>query len=282
MGSYQHAIITDEEARCRSYSIREKRKLIMGVNSPAEITEIWINNGIKKANLSVGKMLVLGMLAGAYIGFGANVFVLATAAGGDPFQSMVAKLIGAALFPVGLMMVILCGAELFTGNNLLTLALMDKKITAGKMLKNWVIVYIGNLIGSVLLAFVLAKSGLFADAAGERAMAIAASKTSIPFMPAVLRGIGCNILVVLACWLQAGAKDMIGKIFAIWFPIMMFVFAGFEHSVANMTYIPLGIFLGADVSWGAFFLANLLPVTIGNLIGGAVVIPFAYYYAYKK
>ena len=282
MGSYQHAIITDEEARCRLYSIREKRKLIMGVNSPAEITEIWINNGIKKANLSVGKMLVLGMLAGAYIGFGANVFVLATAAGGDPFQSMVAKLIGAALFPVGLMMVILCGAELFTGNNLLTLALMDKKITAGKMLKNWVIVYIGNLIGSVLLAFVLAKSGLFADAAGERAMAIAASKTSIPFMPAVLRGIGCNILVVLACWLQAGAKDMIGKIFAIWFPIMMFVFAGFEHSVANMTYIPLGIFLGADVSWGAFFLANLLPVTIGNLIGGAVVIPFAYYYAYKK
>ena len=282
MGSYQHAIITDEEARCRSYSIREKRKLIMGVNSPAEITEIWINNGIKKANLSVGKMLVLGMLAGAYIGFGANVFVLATAAGGDPFQSMVAKLIGAALFPVGLMMVILCGAELFTGNNLLTLALMDKKITAGKMLKNWVIVYIGNLIGSVLLAFVLAKSGLFADAAGERAMAIAASKTSIPFMTAVLRGIGCNILVVLACWLQAGAKDMIGKIFAIWFPIMMFVFAGFEHSVANMTYIPLGIFLGADVSWGAFFLANLVPVTIGNLIGGAVVIPFAYYYAYKK
>ena len=282
MGSYQHAIITDEEARCRLYSIREKRKLIMGVNSPAEITEIWINNGIKKANLSVGKMLVLGMLAGAYIGFGANVFVLATAAGGDPFQSMVAKLIGAALFPVGLMMVILCGAELFTGNNLLTLALMDKKITAGKMLKNWVIVYIGNLIGSVLLAFVLAKSGLFADAAGERAMAIAASKTSIPFMPAVLRGIGCNILVVLACWLQAGAKDMIGKIFAIWFPIMMFVFAGFEHSVANMTYIPLGIFLGADVSWGAFFLANLVPVTIGNLIGGAVVIPFAYYYAYKK
>ena len=113
-------------------------------------------------------------------------------------------------------------------------------------------------------------------------MAIAASKTSIPFMPAVLRGIGCNILVVLACWLQAGAKDMIGKIFAIWFPIMMFVFAGFEHSVANMTYIPLGIFLGADVSWGAFFLANLVPVTIGNLIGGAVVIPFAYYYAYKK
>ena len=253
-----------------------------GVNSPVEITEIWIGNGVKKANLPAVKMLLLGMLAGAYIGFGAYVFILATAAGGDAFQSMIAKLTGAALFPVGLMMVILCGAELFTGNNLLTLALMDKKITAGKMLKNWVIVYIGNLIGSVLLAFLLAKSGLLADAAAERAMAVAASKASIPFMAAVIRGILCNVLVVLACWLQAGAKDLIGKIFGIWFPIMLFVFAGFEHSVANMTYIPMGMFLGADVTIGAFFIGNLLPVTIGNLIGGAVVVPFAYYFAYKK
>ena len=253
-----------------------------GINTPAEIADIWISNGIKKAGLPVGKMLVLGMLAGMYIGFGADVFLLATSAGGDALQTMIGKLAGAALFPVGLMMVILCGAELFTGNNLLTLALMDKKITAGQMLRNWVVVYIGNLIGSVILAFVLAKSGLFADAAGERAMAVAAAKTSIPFMQAVLRGIGCNVLVVLACWLQAGAKDMIGKIFSIWFPIMMFVFAGFEHSVANMTYIPLGMFLGADVSIGAFLACNLLPVTIGNLIGGALIVPCAYYFAYKK
>lgn len=254
----------------------------MGINSPAETADIWINNGVKKAGLPVGKMIVLGMLAGVYIGFGACVFVQATAAGGDAFQSMAAKLIGASLFPVGLMMVILCGAELFTGNNLLALALMDGKITWGKMLRNWCVVYIANLAGSVILAFLLAKSSLFADAAGERAMAIASAKTSIPFMPALIRGILCNILVVLACWFQAGAKDMIGKIFAIWFPIMLFVFAGFEHSVANMTYIPLGIFLGADVTWGAFFIGNLLPVTIGNMIGGAVIIPFAYYYSYKK
>ena len=253
-----------------------------GINTPAEIADIWISNGVKKANLPIGKMLVLGILAGIYIGFGANIFVLATSAGGDAFQSMIGKLIGAALFPVGLMMVILCGAELFTGNNLLTLALMDKKITAGQMLKNWVVVYIGNLIGSVLIAALLAGSGLLTDAVADRAMAIAVSKTSMPFMQAMFRGIGCNILVVLACWLQAGSKEFVGKIFAIWFPIMMFVFAGFEHSIANMTYIPLGIFLGADVTWGAFFAANLLPVTIGNLIGGAVIIPFAYYYAYKK
>lgn len=254
----------------------------MGINTPAEIADIWINNGVKKANLPVAKMLVLGILAGVYIGFGAGIFVLATSAGGDAFQSMIGKLIGSALFPAGLMLVILCGAELFTGNNLLTLALMDKKITAKQMLTNWCVVYVGNLIGSVLIAFLLANSGLFADAAGERAIAIASSKTSIPFIQAVLRGVGCNVLVVLACWMQAGAKDMIGKIFAIWFPIAAFVFLGFEHSVANMTYIPLGMLLGADVGIGAFFAGNLLPVTLGNMIGGAVIVPCAYYFAYKK
>lgn len=252
------------------------------MNSPAEIAGIWIENGIKKAGLSIGKMLVLGIMAGAFIGFGSFVFVLATAAGGDAFQAMMAKLTGAALFPVGLMMVILCGAELFTGNNLMTLALMDRKISAADMLKNWGVVYIGNFIGSLLIAFLFAKSGLLTDAAAERAVAIAGAKTSIPFMPALIRGILCNMLVVLACWMQAGSKELVGKIFAIWFPIMLFVFAGFEHSIANMTYIPMGIFLGADVSWGAMITANLIPVTIGNLIGGAAVVPFAYYYAYRK
>lgn len=252
------------------------------MNSPAEIAGIWIENGIKKAGLSIGKMLVLGIMAGAFIGFGSFVFVLATAAGGDAFQAVMAKLTGAALFPVGLMMVILCGAELFTGNNLMTLALMDKKISAADMLKNWGVVYIGNFIGSLLIAFLFAKSGLLTDAAAERAIAIAGAKTSIPFMPALIRGILCNMLVVLACWMQAGSKELVGKIFAIWFPIMFFVFAGFEHSIANMTYIPMGIFLGADVSWGAMITANLIPVTIGNLIGGAALVPLAYYYAYRK
>ena len=136
----------------------------MGINTPAEITEIWINNGINKAKLPAGKMLVLGMMAGAFIGLGSFVFVLATAAGGDAFQGMMGKLVGAALFPVGLMLVILCGAELFTGNNLMSLALMDKKITAAQMLKNWGLVYIGNFIGSLIVAFLFAKSGLLTDA----------------------------------------------------------------------------------------------------------------------
>ena len=250
--------------------------------APAEIAQVWVNNGVKKAGLSVGKMLILGIFAGMFIGFGAHGFILAGAAGGSAFEAMIAKLIGAAVFPVGLMMVIICGAELFTGNNLLTLALMDKKITAGAMLKNWVIVYIGNLIGSVLLAFLLAKSGLYAEATLAKAVGIAETKAALPFMDALIRGILCNILVVLACWFQAGAKDMVGKIFAIWFPIMLFVFAGFEHSIANMTYIPLGIFLGADVSWAQMFAGNLLPVTLGNMIGGAVIVPVVYYFAYLR
>ena len=247
-------------------------------NSPKEILKIWINNGKNKAALPGYKMVLLGILAGMFIGFGCHVFVLATASE----VTAVSKLIGAALFPVGLMMVIFCGAELFTGNNLMTLALIKKEITWQGMLKNWVLVYLGNLIGSVLLAFLLAKSGLYAGSAMERAMAVASSKAAMPFADAVIRGILCNILVVLACWFQAGSKEMSGKILAVWFPIMLFVFAGFEHSVANMTYIPLGMILGADVSIGSFLLGNLLPVTLGNLIGGALFIPVFYTLAYGK
>lgn len=246
-------------------------------NSPKEILNIWINNGKNKAALPAYKMILLGILAGMFIGFGCHVFVLATASD----TSVTSKLIGAALFPVGLMMVIFCGAELFTGNNLMTLALMKKEIDVKGLLKNWCLVYLGNLIGSVLLAFLLAKSGLFAGDALNRAIAVASSKVSMPFGEALIKGILCNILVVLACWFQAGSKDMTGKIFAVWFPIMMFVFAGFEHSVANMTYIPLGMFLGADVSVSALILGNLIPVTIGNLIGGALFVPGFYYLIYK-
>lgn len=252
------------------------------MNTPAEILQIWIGNGVKKAGLPVFKMILLGMAAGVYIGFGAHAFLLATAAADTAFSATMGKLAGAAVFPVGLMLVVLCGAELFTGNNLLTLALFDRKITPAQLLRNWVTVYLSNLAGSVLLALLLAGSGLYGGATGERAIAVAVSKVGAPFTEMVIRGILCNILVVLALWFQAGARDLVGKIWAIWFPIMLFVFAGFEHSVANMTYIPLGMFLGAEVSIGQFLLGNLLPVTIGNLIGGALIVPACYYSAYGK
>ncbi len=253
-----------------------------GFLTPAEIAEVWVQNGIKKAKLPIGKMIVLGIFAGIFIGLGAHGFITATAPGGSAAEVMLQKFIGASVFPAGLMMVIVCGAELFTGNNLLTLALSAKKISAAEMLRNWIFVYIGNLIGSVLLALFLAKSGLYSGAMMDKAVAVAQAKSQIPFMEGIIRGILCNMVVVLACWFQAGAKDIAGKILAIWFPIMLFVFAGFEHSVANMTYIPLGMFLGAEVGISQFLMGNIIPVTIGNMIGGAVIVPAAYYYAYLK
>lgn len=248
------------------------------ISTPAQILEIWIENGRKKAALPAYKMILLGILAGMFIGFGCHVFLLATTSD----TSALSKLIGSALFPCGLMLVIFCGAELFTGNNLMTLALMDGSISPAGLLKNWFFVYIGNLIGSVLLAFLLAESGLYTGAAAERAVAVASSKASMPFVEAAVRGVLCNILVVLACWFQAGSKEMAGKILAVWFPITLFVFAGFEHSVANMTYIPLGMFLGAQVTAGGFFMGNLVPVTLGNVIGGALFIPVIYSLVYGR
>ena len=252
------------------------------VNSPAEIAGIWINNGVNKSKLPIYKMLLLGIFAGMFIGFGAIGFLTLTANLTGELAGL-GKLLGACVFPVGLMMVILCGAELFTGNNLLALAAMDKKITIPAMLRNWVFVYIGNVIGSYLLALIVAKSGLFSgDAMLANAVKVATAKVSMSFGAAVLRGILCNILVVLACWLQAGAKDLGGKIFAIFFPIMLFVLSGFEHSVANMFYLPLGQFLGGAVSTGQVWFNNILPVTLGNMIGGALWVPLFYYLVYVK
>ena len=250
--------------------------------TPGEIGEVWINNGNKKAALSIGKMLVLGIFAGVFIGLGAYGFTLVASGASSGFEVTVAKLVGAGVFPIGLMLVILCGAELFTGNNLMTLSLFRKDITMGAMLRNWGVVWIGNLIGSILLAWLLSKSGLYGDAMIAKAVSIAQAKASIPLGAILIRATFCNILVVLACWMQAGAKDMIGKIFAIWFPIMLFVFAGFEHSVANMFFLPMGLFVGADITWAQIFINNIIPVTIGNIIGGALVIPGAYYFAYLR
>lgn len=252
-----------------------------GTNSPAEILQIWIDNGTKKANLPIARMFMLGIAAGIYIGVGCHGFLIATAGAETGFEQMIGKLAGSALFPTGLMMVIFCGAELFTGNCLLTLALADRKITMRQMLTNWGVVYLGNFVGALFLSALLAGSGLYSGALAERAVAVASSKATMDFGQGLIRGVLCNILVVLACWMQAGAKDLGGKIAAVWFPIAMFVFAGFEHSVANMTYIPLGMMLGAPVSTGQMLIGNLIPVTIGNIIGGALIVPAAYYFVYK-
>ena len=250
---------------------------------PAEIASAWIETGEKKANLPIYKMLLLGIFAGIFIGFGSHSNIVVVQTLGSNVDEGLAKLLGAAVFPAGLMLVIMAGAELFTGNNLLTLALFEGRITFKKMLTNWTVVYLANFLGSVLLAFLLSVSGLYgSEAMAAKAIAIATGKVSMSFTQAVARGIVCNMLVVLACWMQAGARDMIGKIFAIWFPIMSFVLSGYEHSVANMFFIPLGMFLGGQITWAQCWLNNLIPVTLGNLIGGAIIVPGVYYYCYRK
>lgn len=250
--------------------------------TPKEITAAFVTSGKNKAALSIAKMVILGICAGVFIGFGSYAFTVATASAGTGFEGTLAKFLGASLFPVGLMLVVFFGAELFTGNNLMTIPLLGKEITMSKMLRNWVFVYLGNFIGSVALAFLLSKSGLYGDDMLVKAIAIAEAKVSIPLVSILIRSTFCNIFVVLAVWIQAGSKDIIGKIFGIWFPIMFFVLAGYEHSVANMFFIPMGYFAGADITWAQIFINNLIPVTIGNIIGGGILVPFVAYFAYLK
>ncbi len=213
----------------------------------------------------------------------------------------VGKFVGACVFPGGLTMVLLAGSELFTGNTLLVIPLLEKEISPGGMLKNWAVVYLGNLAGGLLTAAGVVYShqpDLFGDQMAVSVISTAAAKCSLSFGDGVIRGILCNFLVCIAVWISFAAKDVAGKIMGLFFPIMMFVLCGFEHSVANMYYIGAGIFAkgipeyaqaavkaGVDsgaVTWGNFLGANLLPVTIGNIIGGAVCVGCVYWYVYLK
>lgn len=248
--------------------------------APKEIANAMVNVGVGKANLKTSAMIYLGILAGMYIGFGglANTIISQTLGNIDPG---LAKFAGAAVFPVGLILVVVAGAELFTGNNLMTLAVINKKITLSQMFRNWGVVWAANLVGSVILALIVFYGGVLGGDAGTKAMAIAESKASLDIMTLILRGILCNILVVLAVWIATSAQDVISKLFACWFPIMLFVLCGFEHSVANMFFIPMGMLLGAKVTMAAL-IKNLVFVTIGNILGGAIIIPFLYQNSYLK
>jgi len=256
----------------------EKRML-----APKEIAMATCDSGAGKAKLSIVQMIVLGIFAGLFIGFGAQG-AITIGQSLTKIDAGLQKFAFAGVFPVGLMLVVICGAELFTGNNLMTLGCVNGRYKFSDILRNWVVVYFANFVGSIILAYLVANSGLMAAKSpiAELAVGIATKKVAIGFGPAIIRGILCNILVVLAVWMATGAKDIIGKIFSCWFPIMLFVLSGFEHSVANMYFIPLGMFLGAPVTWGQIWMNNLIPVTIGNLIGGALIVPLFYHIAYIK
>jgi len=259
----------------------------MPFKSPKAIVEAACTAGCGKAGLSVPKQLVMGFLAGAFIAFGG--FLAIVVGRGSPAlmeaNPGLGRFVFGAVFPVGLMLVVIAGSELFTGNcGVITPACLTGAARWNALLRNWVFVYIGNFVGSVFVALFLAYwSGIInGGALGDASAAIAEAKVAIPFWPALLRGIGCNWLVCLAVWMAISAEDIAGKILAIWWPIMAFVTLGLEHSIANMFFIPLGMFNGADVTIGQFLFSNLLPVTIGNIIGGAGFVGAVYWWIYGR
>jgi len=234
--------------------------------------------GSKKAAMPVDRIFGLGLLSGCHIGFGA--FLMLSVGGACP--GLVATnpgaqkiILGAFGLPFGLFMTLMTGAELFTGNTaLVTMAALEGKATTGQLAKSWGVSYLGNFIGSVFFALLVAAGGTLVG--GGASVAAATMKTSLPFKQAFVRGILCNWLVCMAVYVSSFAKDVTGKMTAIWFMISSFIALSLEHSVANMFIIPLGIFSGAAVTWKAFLLQNLLPVTLGNIVGGAVFVGAAY------
>ncbi|MEK7278986.1 MAG: formate transporter FocA [Chloroflexota bacterium] len=259
--------------------------------------------GVKKAHMNVVSVFVLAVLAGAFISLGAIFSTTVTAGAGESLPYGVTRLLAGLVFSLGLILVIVGGAELFTGNNLIVMAWASRKVSTALLLKNWIVVYAGNFVGAIGTAALIFYSGQFAfgqGAVGAAALATASGKTGLGFFQALALGVLCNALVCLAVWLTFSARTTTDRILAIIPPITAFVAAGFEHSIANMYFIPVGLFIKAgapesfwasigktaadypSLTWGNFFLGNLLPVTIGNVIGGAVLVGAVYWFVYLR
>jgi formate/nitrite transporter len=248
---------------------------------PSVIAERVEIAGVAKVNLGWLQTLTLAVLAGAFIAFGAMLYTLVTTNSGLGLGP--GRLLGGVAFSLGLILVVIAGAELFTGNNLIVMAWADRKISAKDMLRNWTLVYVGNFIGAVATAILVYLSGTLSMGDGavtHTALSIAQAKISLPYDQAFVRGILCNALVCLAVWLSYAAHSVAGKILAIIFPIAAFVALGFEHSVANMYFIPLAMMIGDTITLGQF-LGNLAAVTAGNLIGGSALVGLVYWIAYR-
>lgn len=276
----------DEKLTMRYYQYHhDMGGIVMGSNflSPSEIAQAAVESGAAKTKLSVGQLLVLGILAGAFIALG-GLFDIRVTAGMPDSAGTLKALVGGAVFPIGLMLVIIAGAELLTGNMAtIPIALFSRKASFAGLVKNWFWVLVGNLLGSLLVAalFGVAAHLLTADPWKATTIAIAMSKVKLSFGATVASAIGCNWLVCLAVWLAIGAKDIVGKIFGIWFPIMAFVAIGFQHVVANMFFIPAGMMVGAHISIGQL-IVELIGAFIGNTIGGALFVAFAYWFTYLR
>ena len=288
----------------------------MAFNPPAKMVALVGNAGVGKAKLSVFNLLLRGFMAGAYIAIGAALCTVCST-GVAPFLGAGgAKLIGGAVFPVGLIAIVLTGMELFTGDCMIVpVAAMMKKVTWGAVMRNWVWVYVGNLVGSLAYAYVMVigplvdgtANGMVVNAFGMTAINISVGKIltykvvgTAGLWSCFIKAIGCNFLVNIAILLAITADDVVGKFFAIWFPIMAFVATGFEHCVANMYFLPAGKFLtdwypaaieksanalliaNGGLSWGDIWIWNLIPATLGNILGGFLFIGVTYFLMFRN
>lgn len=267
------------------------------MNNAKEIIEMNMSGGVNKANLKLTKMIFLGILAGMFIALGAATSNTAVHTIKDVG---LARTLSGAIFPVGLMMIVFVGGELFTGNCLIIMGVMDKRIKVWQLIRNLVVVFLSNLIGSLIIVFLINYCGNLdytSGALGAYTIKVALGKVSITPLKGVLSGILCNILVCVAILMATAAKEAVGKIFAIWFPIFAFVIGGFEHIVANMYYIPAGLVAATNPDYVAKaqelygitseqlnqlnisgLLSNFIPVTIGNILGGMVFVGCLVYY----
>lgn len=270
--------------------------------TPAEISIAAIDTGIKKVKTSRLNQFILAILAGVFIAFAAEASNMAAFnLLGNPETFGLGKTLAGTIFGTGLMLVVVAGGELFTGNSLIMAGVLEKKIKISELLNNWLFVFLGNFVGALLIAYMMNHTGLFnsgLNGLGGITIRIASSKVSLTFIPAFYLGIMCNWLVCLAVWMSYGSKDLIGKIFAIFFPIWLFITSGFEHSVANMYYIPAGIMAKSNpawvaasqltpsqldhLNWGTFITKNIIPVTLGNIVGGAIFAAATYWFVYVK
>jgi len=268
--------------------------------APAEMAVRVESAGVSKAKLDIMSTFALAALAGAFIALGAVFYTFVIQ--GSTLDPGISQLLGGLVFCLGLILVIVAGAELFTGNSLIVMAHVSHKITTYQLLRNWSIVYIGNFIGALIMVFLIYYSGHWsASDVGIKALMIANKKVNLSFVEALMLGVLCNVLVCLAVWLCFAGRSVTDKIMAILFPITAFVALGFEHSVANMYFIPAGLLLtdNADIVTAAgnaaggvvditgltisgFLLNNLLPVTIGNIIGGGVLVGIVYRFIYLR
>jgi formate/nitrite transporter len=256
-------------------------------NYPKQMTEDWAFFATQKISFPIPKFIILAVLGGVFIAFGSLLSVIV--AGGMPGVGSVnpglVRFVAGAVFPIGLTMIVITGADLFTSNCAsFTFATLQKKAKIATVCKLLALSYLFNFIGTQIIAYFLSSGiGLFANEPWQTYLyQFSVAKVNQDFLTVFIKGVGANWLVCLGVFMAYSAKDIPGKCFSIWIPIMLFVTLGYEHSIANMFFIPAAIYSGADILWSSFILQNLIPATLGNIIGGGVFVGCVYWYLYLR